>query len=795
VDAKTLTYLEFEKIVVRLAAHCVTPAGRLEAEALEPSPDLDDVVRRQMLTAEASLARRLKPTFFLSSVEEVHDEVRTAQRGGRLLPEDILRVASFLRAARYARNHLVPLARDLPGLSAVAGRIGEFGDLIDAIDVVLDDKGQIRDNASPELQPLRRATRVAHDRLVRQIEAVLRRAVSDGIAQDSIVTERDGRYVIPLKSEARGQLPSVVHDTSSSGATVWVEPLSTVEQGNRWREARLAEEREIERILRRLSQAMGEAAGEILTSVVALGEIDFALAKSSLGSEIQAGLPIAGEPVDWIVEAPAELRIQSGRHPLLTGEIVSTSLVVGGESPGVLITGPNTGGKTVALKTVGLLALMAQAGLALPLERGSQMPVYTGVYADIGDEQSIEQSLSTFSAHQTNIIRILDAADAQSLVLLDELGAGTDPTEGAALGRAILSQLLRAGANVLATTHHSELKVFAHSEAQLTNASMEFDTETLAPTFRLLMGLPGRSNAIAIARRLGMPESVLREAEEELSPDQASVDSLLHDLQAQRSSAEDSRRAEEFARREAEEIRENLQKRRDEVENERESLIQRTQEEMERELAGLRRSIRNAEKQISKQRRESMQEAVAEADRASERVERVRTERVSHQRRRARQRGERRPDPASIGIGDAVFLDGLDQPGEALSVVGSDGYVEVQLGALRTRVHSEQIARRSSPRRVAGDHETRLPEPPPDPGSRIEVRGQTLDEALPSVEEFIDRSYRAGNRRLEVVHGKGTGTLRQAVRQMLRSHPLVSTFAGGERHEGGDGVTIVELAT
>ena len=794
-DGKSLTYLEFEKITKRLAAHCVTPAGRESAKQLVPSSSLDEVLRWQGLTAEARLVRRLKANFFLSSVEDITEQVSTASRSGQLLASDILLIASFLRAARYARNHLVPLSRELPSLAAIAGRIGEFGAVLERIETTLDEKGQMRDNASAALPGLRRASRVTHDRLLRQVESVLRRAVADGIAQEALVTERDGRYVIPLKAEARSQLPSVVHDTSSSGATVFVEPLAVVELGNRWREARLEEEREIERILRDLTRALGEIAGEITTSVGAFGEIDFALAKAALGSEMEAPLPVSDQAIDWIVEAPAELRIQSGRHPLLTGDVVPMSIVVGGEAAGVLITGPNTGGKTVALKTVGLLVLMAQAGLAVPAEQGTQLPVYQGVFADIGDEQSIEQSLSTFSAHMTNIIRILEAADTRCLVLLDELGAGTDPTEGAALGRAILTHLVDVGAHVVATTHHSELKVFAHTERQLINASVEFDPETLAPTYKLLMGLPGRSNAIAIARRLGMPEPVLANAARQISPDEATVENLLGDLQEQRTAAVDTRRAEEFARQEAEEIRENLRRRRDEFEVEREAVMGRTEQAMEQELSQLRRAIRAAEKQLSKQEREAMRSAGAEVEVATERLDRVRRERATQKRRRRRADSAQRLDPTSIRVGDAVFLEGIEQPGEALAPVDEEGRVEVLLGSLRTRVEVDQIVSRQAGRRDRDSDATRLPSPPPDPGSRIEVRGKRLDEALPEIESFIDRAYRAGNHRVEVVHGKGTGTLRQAVRQLLGEHPLVSRFEGAERREGGEGVTIVELAT
>ncbi|PZC49869.1 MAG: DNA mismatch repair protein MutS2 [Chloroflexi bacterium] len=760
-----------------------------------PSSDVEEVRRRQRLTAEAVALRTLKPQFGLGAIGDVEPAVEGAARGAILPATDLLLVAGFLGRAQAVRNHLLPMARELPGLSHMGQRIGEFGGLIKAIEAAVAPSGEIREDASPDLPRLRRETREKHDRLVARMEGILQRAIAQGIAQDSIITERDGRYVIPIKAESRSHIRSVVHDVSSSGATVFVEPLVVVEMGNAWREARLAEEREIQRILRRLSEAIGAEGGTIEASLGAIAEIDVVVARAALGVEMGAALPAAGDrEIGWVVEAPSELRLQTARHPLLTGEVVPISLMLGGEHPGVLVTGPNTGGKTVALKTAGLLALMAQAGMAIPGEPGCRFPVYAGVYADIGDEQSIEQSLSTFSSHMTNIIRILSEADAHSLVLLDELGAGTDPTEGAALGRAILSHLLTGDVSVMATTHHSELKLFAHQEAAVQNASVDFDPETLAPTYRLRLGLPGRSNAIAIARRLGMPESVLANAEAGVGQDDASVEGLLADLQREHAAASDARAAEEFARGEAEEIRHGLAQSRDELEAKREGMIARTELEMETELAGLRRATRAAEKQLLKGRRDDIERARREGEEAEAHLVNVRQKRSETRRRRARRAQEAPLDPSAIRAGDKVFLAGIEQAGEALGLVGEDGTLEVQLGALRSRVPVDQVERTmrdGSPVPSAAIHYDLAPV---DVESRLEVRGQTLDEAIPAVESFLDQAYRAGLQRLELVHGKGTGTLRQAVRELLRLHPLVSSYEGAERREGGEGVTIVRMA-
>ena len=800
-DAKSAAALELPKVIARLAEHCGTPAGRELALALTPSADREEVRRRLSATAEARALARIKPNFHPGQAPEVSALLLAASRGSVLPAIEILEIRTLLRTARHTRNHLAPLTRELPQLGRVAQRIAEFSPLIREIDATIDERGEVPDNATPRLAEARAAIRTMQGRLEQQLERILRRAVGDGIAQEALVTERDGRYVIPVKAESRGALPSVVHDVSASGATLFVEPLAVVELGNRLREARREEQREVERILRALCQAIGAEAGAIRAAVRCLAEIDLARAKALLGAELDAPLPAEGDSLNWLGESGAELVLHAARHPLLTGDVVPISLALTRDARCVLITGPNTGGKTVALKTVGLLCLMAQTGLPVPAERGTQLPVFGDVFADIGDEQSIEQSLSTFSAHMTNIIRILNDAGSRTLVLLDELGAGTDPAEGSALARALLEQLLEQDTAVVATTHHGELKVFAHSTPGIINASAEFDAESLQPTYRLLMGTPGRSNALAIAQRLGMPPEVLTRARKDASEDSASIEQLLGELQQERDALAAERRAEEIARTEAEEIRQNLSERRDAIEAERETLIARTERMMEDELAALRRDSQAALKELGRERSRERAEELSDlrADDARERLQRVRRERTRRRRRPKTATSRESFDPQRLTAGDFIYLSGIAEPGEVLSRV-DDGAVEVRLGSLRTRVRIEQVERLAPREPVGARRESgiragrvQVPKPPVDPGSKIELRGRTTDEASHMVDSFLDLAYRAGQSRLEVVHGKGTGALRKAVRELLHGHPLVTSYESAAPKAGGEGVTIVQL--
>ena len=810
-DDRTIAALEFPKIIERLGRLCHTPQGRALAAEVAPSGDLEEIRRRHTHTSEALRLQRLKPAFATAGIghlPQIDEHLLAASRRALLPAGEILEIAGALRTCRALRNQLAPLGRELPLLSRIAGRIADFGPLLAQIEHVLDERGEVLDRASAELAQARRQGEQLRERLERSIEAILRRAVADGIAQEDLITERDGRYVIPIKAELRRNLPSVVHDVSASGATLFVEPLAVVELGNRLREARRTEQREIERILRALIAEIASEVGAIRAAVQCLAQIDLAQAKARLAGELDAPLPAAEDELRWLQDGPAELHLQSARHPLLTGEVVPISVTLTLDDRCVLITGPNTGGKTVALKTVGLLALMAQAGLPIPAEDGSRLPVFANVFADIGDEQSIEQSLSTFSAHVTNIIRILGEAGADTLVLLDELGAGTDPGEGAALARALLEHLLQLGTAVVATTHHGALKVFAHSTPGVVNASAEFDAETLQPTYRLIMGAPGRSNAIAIARRLGMPAPILERARGHTNPDTADVESLLADLQRQRDQLEADQLAERAAREEAERIERELSERREQLETERDGVLARAERAMEDELARLRRSVRAADRELARAStaertpvaRTGVDRAEQRAEEARERLERVRARRRRRSRRRGGEPAEAPPDPARLAAGDVVYLRGLPEPGVLLSGLDNET-LEVQLGSLRTRVRPDQIERLGRAAAVpTSDHgreqaRAKRPPPPPDPGGRCDIRGRTTDDALPAVDGFLDHAYRAGRRRLEIVHGKGTGALRAAVRAQLREHPLITSYEPAPQNAGGDGVTIVHLVS
>ncbi|MDE2895754.1 MAG: endonuclease MutS2 [Chloroflexota bacterium] len=803
-DAKSIAVLEFPKIIERLADLCGSPGGRDLALKLTPSSDLEEVRRRLAATAEARALSRLKPHFHMGQAPEIEGSLLAASRSAVLPTGDILDVAILLRTARHSRNQIAPLSRELPQLARIAHRIADFSPLIREIEATIDERGEVPDHASPALAEARDQVRTVQDRLERQLERTLRHAVSEGVAQESLITERDGRYVIPIKAELRGQMPSVVHDVSASGATLFVEPLAVVELGNRLREARREEQREVERILRALCTAIGEEAGAIRAAIRCLSQIDLAQAKARLAAELDAPLPAEDDHLNWVGGPGTDLILHSARHPLLTGDVVPISTALGADVRCVLITGPNTGGKTVALKTVGLLCLMAQAGLPVPAETGTQIPVFDNVFADIGDEQSIEQSLSTFSAHMTNIVRIIESAGPQTLVLLDELGAGTDPGEGASLARSLLQELLELDSMVVATTHHGELKVFAHATDGIVNASAEFDAVSLQPTYRLLMGTPGRSNALAIAQRLGMPERVLDRARQSAPSETASMEQLLGELQQERDAIADQVRAERIAREEAEEIRASLAERRDAIEAERDAVLARAERAMEDELAVFRRNIRAGLKELDKQHTREQAETLAErrADDSRERLQSVRRERANRRRRTPTVREDAQFQPDQLAAGDFIYLRGLPEPGEVLTPI-EDGALDVQLGALRTRVRVEQIERLAPPgartssddRPLRGMHATvgNMPRPPVDPGSKIDLRGRVTDEALPMVDSFLDVAYRAGQNRLEVVHGKGTGALRRAVREMLRKHPLVTSFESAQPRQGGDGVTIVTL--
>jgi len=799
-NTKTLATLEFDKVLARLARHTSFSAGRALALALRPSTDYAEVVRRQRITAEAHRLLEMQPNLTFGGAHDVRPQAQKAALAGVLEAAELLDIQATLSLAVSLRNTIHRLGINLPLLTALAEGLADLSPLAAEISRCINPRSEVTDAASPMLSEFRRETRLAHDRLTAKLQRILSSPTGRHAAQEPIVTLRDGRYVIPVKAELRGQLPGIVHDVSSSGATVFLEPLDAVELGNAWRELQLEEHREVERILRALSAQVGQAAADIETTVQTLAELDLALAKAKLGEALACNeLPYLSDDQPWLAQGPAELRLVNARHPLLTGEVVPISIWVGDSYSIVLITGPNTGGKTVALKTVGLLTLMAQAGLPIPADLGSRIPVFDSVHADIGDEQSIEQSLSTFSSHVGNIIHILAKAEPNSLVLLDELGAGTDPSEGTALAQAILHHLLDVGATTVATTHHGQLKLFAHVTPGIVNASVEFDLESLAPTYRLTIGLPGQSNALAIADRLGMPAEILERARQHIAPDRQELESLLAEIQRERQQAADAARAEQIARREAEAIRAGLAEKLMAVDTEHDRTIERTRREMERELQQTRAALRTAAKEIARAERgapslrsgQAPAAAAKEAlDAAKQKVEAVeeRVEKVRRLRRRRRRTGPLPP----IATGDRLWLRDLSQPAEALAPPDEHGELAVRLGAFHGRINVSEVEGVDKAEEVA-TVDTSLPpsEPPP---AELDVRGMSVGEALPLIDQHLDAAFRAGLPQVRIVHGKGTGTLRRGIRDALSEHPLVKSLSTPPPKEGGEGVTIVEVA-
>jgi DNA mismatch repair protein MutS2 len=804
-DARALTVLEFDKTRERLAERAAFSASRELALALVPSNGRRAVEHGLQETTEAKLLLEMQPEFSVRSVHDVREAAEAARIGAMLDPEVLLDVQDTLESGAYVRNALVKLADRVPLLADRAQTIDPCPVVLRAIKDSIGERGQVLDSASPELGRVRAQLRTAYNRLMDALQRIMDAAASRGQLQEPIITTRAGRYVVPVRSEARNQFRGIVHDESASGATVFMEPLAAVNLNNEWRHLQLEEEKEIERVLRHLSGLVGSAADRIVAGVNAIAAVDLALAKAKYAASQRATAPTLSD--DYT------LNLVQARHPLLTGNVVPIDVYLGTTPPGavqkglvakdfiaLVITGPNTGGKTVALKTVGLLQLMAQAGMHIPVDPGSSVAVFDDVFADIGDEQSIEQSLSTFSSHMTQIISILRRADARSLVLLDELGAGTDPQEGSALARSILSYLVERGVRTVGTTHYSELKAYAYETPGVQNASVEFDVESLRPTYRLMIGLPGRSNALAIAQRLGLPEDILNAARELLAPSQTQIEDLLAAIQAERDTARDARLAAEQARAAAERERQAAEHRLDELDAERGAFLEQAQREAEAILNEARQQIRRAEQSV----------AAAGGDRlavlrAAKEVQQAAQEIVAQPTRR---RGPPKPelDDRPLAVGDRVELRRLNAVGQVLTAPNDRGDVEVQLGGLRTRANLRELTRVT--RREAEQRQPSAPEPrtsyrgesrvtlppPPSVTMEIDVRGTRADDVLPRVEQYLSDAYLASMPFVRIIHGKGTGVLRQIIREHLAGNPLVKGHEPAGPSDGGEGATIVRLA-
>ena len=786
-EERVLEALEFDKVLRLLEARCDSPLGAELARASRPATDIEEVSRRQQETSEAAALVEGSPVS-LAGVHDLRPHLRRAEAGSTLQTGELLQLMETLATARALKRLMQEQKRDFPALKARAAFIGTFRELEDEIGRCISGEGEVRDQASPELTRLRRQRRALQARVRERMEGLVRSAEGQRYLQEPIITVRQDRYVVPVKQEYRHQVPGIIHDQSASGATLFVEPMEVVVLNNEVRRLALLEKEEVDRILGRLTARVASEAGALKESLETLAALDLALARGRLALEMKATRPV--------LNTRGYLNLRAARHPLLKGEVVPVDLHLGGEFDILVITGPNTGGKTVTLKTVGLLTLMAQAGLHVPVGPGTELSVFDQVFCDIGDEQSIEQSLSTFSSHMSNIVKIVERANHRTLVLLDELGAGTDPQEGAALGMALLDYLLSTGARTVATTHYSELKAFAYTRPRVENASVEFDVETLRPTYHLVVGLPGRSNAFEIAGRLGLKPEILEKARIFLGREERRTDELIREVERDRFLARKEREESEAVRIRLEGLEREYRARLESL-RERERAALEQAREQARQL--IRRVRAEAEGIIEELKQASRTEAVKERSRAIEEARR----RLQEVRGEVEQAGVEPPAayppaPAAIKPGETVYVVSLRQKGRVLTAPDADGSVTVQVGVLKVQAHLRDLARApdgaereavpaSNLERLAGLKRQEL-------SPELNLRGLTVEEAMARADKYLDDAYLAGIKQVRIIHGKGTGALRRAIGAWLETHPHVRSFRPGGAGEGGEGVTLVELA-
>ncbi len=794
-NEKVIQTLELHKILDRLAQYTTFSAGADLARDLIPTVDLDEARNWQQETAEARLMFANQFHASLGGARDVREPALLAERGIMIEAQVLLDIRLTLRRATTLKRTLGRMAGVYPLLAEIANELEECSALQNEIERVLDENAQVKDSASPQLAVIRRDLKIAFDRLQTKLHRMISSSSNQTLLQEPLFTMRNGRYVIPLKADYKGRIPGIVHDSSSSGATLWIEPLETVELNNRWRELQLDEEKEVRRILLALTDMVADDSEAIVRTVEVLGYLDLVFAKARYAEDLKAVEPelMTFQPRRANPDHPGStIYLQGARHPLLSGNVVPIDVEFDENTWVLVVTGPNTGGKTVSLKTVGLLVLMAQIGLHLPAEK-AKLSVFEGVYADIGDEQSIEQSLSTFSSHMTNTIHILREGDQHSLVLLDELGAGTDPAEGSALARAILNYLRNRHVTTMVTTHHPELKVYSVETPGVRNASVEFNLETLAPTYRLIVGLPGRSNALAIAQRLGLNETIIEDARGMVATDDLVADDLLDEIHRTR---EDIRRKQEaitLMREEVEAERAELRANLSSVEDERRDIIAAARRNMQGEMEEFRRELRRL--------RNEMRDASLPLE--SLRAVQQTADNVDKFLRQPVENGDKAPAPQddwTPRLGDAVWLEALKAEGTIIELDKDEAMV--QIGSLKIRANLRDLKkptraeRKVNKRRrvtaYAPTNDLTIPKGQ-SPGLELDLRGERVEEALERLDNYIDAAYLSGIPFGRIIHGKGTGALRKAVQDRVTQHPLISKAVSAPPKEGGDGVTIIYM--
>ncbi|MED4240272.1 endonuclease MutS2 [Priestia megaterium] len=778
--------LEFNKVKEQLQKKVASSLGREKVANLIPSTQYEEVVKWQEATDEATTVLRLRGNVPLGGIFDVRPSVKRAEIGGTLSSNELLDVASTIYAARQVKQFIEQVVEDedlqLTIITEHIEKLMPLPEVEQTIKMSIDENGTVLDGASDQLRGIRQKLRSTESRIREKLESLIRSSSAQKMLSDAIVTIRNERFVIPVKQEYRSAYGGIVHDQSSSGATLFIEPQTIVTLNNELQEAKVKEKQEIERILIALTIQVAEVANELRQNVYLLGELDFMFAKGRYSHELKASKPKMNDR--------GYIKLVKAKHPLIAQEdVVANDIELGDQYTSIVITGPNTGGKTVTLKTLGLFTLMAQAGLQVPALDGSEMAVFKHVFADIGDEQSIEQSLSTFSSHMVNIVDILQKVDHESLVLFDELGAGTDPQEGAALAISILDQVYERGARVVATTHYPELKAYGYNREGVVNASVEFDIETLSPTYKLLIGVPGRSNAFEISNRLGLSAEVIERAKGYIGSETNKVENMIASL-------EDSRRQSEHELEEAEELRKEAQKLHKELQSQiiefnekRDKLYEKAEEKAQ---ATVKAASEEAEKIISDLRKMSQKNHALvkehELIEARKRLENaVPTLEKSKKKPAVPKKQER-----TLQAGDEVKVLSWGQKGTLVERVSNNEW-QVQMGIMKMKVKEKDLEYISSPKPVETKPLATVKGKDYHVNLELDLRGERYENALIRVEKYIDDALLANYPRVSIIHGKGTGALRKGVQEYLKNHRSVKNIRFGEASEGGSGVTVVEF--
>ena len=795
-DPHSLQLLEYRKVIDRLIAHTSNALGREYASQLQPLPYPETVTRRLQETREARLLRDNDSGLPLGGIRDIRQTAERARIATRLTPHELLDTMRTAAAARRMRVYLVTRQDKYPLLAEMAANLPVLQLVETRIENSIAESAEVKDSASAELGRLRSQIKVAQNRLTDRLQGILGSEKYKSMIQEFVVTVREGRYCIPVKAEYARPFGGLIHDSSQSGATVFIEPAQVVDLGNELKQLTIKEEQEVGRILAELSGLVGSYYDELQRIISILGHLDVIHAKAILAEEMSADEPR--------LNRRGFVRLVNARHPLLQGDVVPIDIEVGERFTTLLITGPNTGGKTVTLKTIGLLTLMTLAGLQIPASPDSDIALFDQIFADIGDEQDIQQSLSTFSAHLKNIVRIVETLGSNALVLMDEVGAGTDPAEGAAIAKALFNHLMARGARIVATTHYGELKEYAYARAGVENASVEFDRETLSPTYRVLLGVPGSSNAFYIASRLGLSAEIVREARSFLSRREIETGELLQQIEHSRKKAREAERDAMRARSEAQSARDEYQTRVRQIADVQRTVRQQAQDEA-RDI--IRRAADKAENLLKE-----LQKMNLGARKGPSVRQRLNTlKRDTYTALQAGEPAEEPPepsDPSHIYRGnDRVRVVSLNMDGVLLENP-RDGVVPVQLGAMRVTLPVDQLrplkkaeiseaekrSTRKSAGALSGASEIAM-QKAAHISPELMLRAMRVDEAQPLLDKYMDDAAAAGIGQVRIIHGKGTGALRKAVWDFLSGHPSVDSYRIGEGSEGGDGATVVKMRT